>query len=293
MGIKLEKIIIKISSGEIEKIEAIMDKMALIPSVEMSPLSYGQHGNDIIANFDIDDGHFAMMVEKLYSANLNVLPTNDKVSQVLEFLYGKYGKKTFSKTALPQGSVSAPTQEIIDDCRNNGRYEDLIKIIKLVSIDPILKNNAKNSIPEAVKKNIDQNYNSVFINKHAIPSSIAALIKICSDVNLKTLNLQPLQKEAGLSAIAICENYLEYLDELIKISNNNQIPSVINVKAAVKFWEIVSKNIEKYPADTAAALKSTNFRFLENAFDIAQSEFSDTEKSYFDSFKNYIVSNKK
>jgi hypothetical protein len=284
-----EKIIIKIVSSEIEKIEAIMQKMALIPSLEMTPLTYGQLGSDIIASFDIDDGHFVMMVEKLYSSNLNVLPTNDKVTQVLEFLYGKYGKKSFVKTPPPStASSSNPTPEAIEEFKNTGKYEELFKIVKLVNADPKLKTDAKNAMMDAVKKSIDQNYNSAFVNKHTVPTSIANLLKICGDVNLKTMNLQSMQKQAGVAAITICENYTGQLDELIKISNNSLLPNAVNLKAAAKFWQIISKDIEKRPGDAASAVKTTNLRFLENAFDIAKDELSEAEKNYFNDFAAFI-----
>jgi hypothetical protein len=294
MAVKLEKIIIKISSSEIEKIEAIIEKMALIPSVEMSGLSYGQLGSDIIASFDIDDGHFAIMVEKLYSNNLNVLPTNDKVTQVLEFLYDKYGRKSFVK--VPQASTASsanPTPEAVKEFKETGRYEELIKIAKMVNVDTALKNDAKNAIPDSIKVAIDQLYNSAMINKHTVPNALASLMKICGDMSLKTLSLQSMQKRAGMSAIALCENYPDHLDELVKISNNGQIPNVINVKAISKFWEIISKNMEKHPSDIAAAIKNSNLRFLENAYDIAHIELNDEEKVFFTDFKNYYRLNKK
>lgn len=293
MAARQEKIIIKIVSSEIEKIEAIIQKMALIPSIELTPLTYGQLGSDIIASFDIDDGHFAMMVEKLYSSNLNVLPTNDKVTQVLEFLYGKYGKKSFVKTPQPStASASNPTPEAIEEFKNEGKYEELLKIVKLVNAEPKLKADAKNAVFESVKRCIDQNYNSAFVNKYTVQTSIANLLKICSDLNLKTMNLQSMQKQAGMSVITICENYSGLLDELIKISNNSQIPYVINLKAAAKFWQIISKDIEKRPGDVANAIKTINLRFLENAYDISNVELSEAEKNNFTSFRDFIRSKK-
>lgn len=293
MGIILEKIIIKITSSEIEKIEAIMHKMSLIPSVELSKLSYGQLGDDVIASFDVDDSHYALMMEKLYTSGFNILPTNDKATQVLEFLYGKYGKRTSSKTSnqQPKGPV-AISSETINEHKSQGKYDELIKIMKTVNIDPNLKNDAKNSLIDAVKKNIDHNYNYAFINKHAVPTSISNLLRICSDVNLKTFNMQPLQKQAGLAAIAICENYSDYIDELIKVSNNNQIPSGVNLKAAVKFWEIVKKDTEKFSGDIAIAFKSLNIRFLENSFDVAQGELEASEIELFNEFRDFIKSKK-
>lgn len=294
MPLRPEKIIIKITSSEIGKIEAIIEKMALIPSVEMTPLTYGQLGSDIIASFDIDEGHFAMMVEKLYSAGHNVLPTNDKVTQILEFLYGKYGKKSFLKpsTQPTTSASSTPSSSTIEEYRNSGKYEELMKIIKMVNVDSAIKDEAKNAILDSVKKCIDQNYNSAFVSKHSIPASITSLIKICSDINLKTFNLQSMQKHAGLSAIAICENYPDYRDELIKIYNNNQIPNIINLKAAIKFWTIISKNVDKLPGVVAAAVKVTNPRFLENAYDIAHIELDENERTLFLEFQNFIKTRK-
>jgi hypothetical protein len=271
-----------------------MQKMTLIPSVELSKLSYGQLGEDIIASFDIDDGHYALMVEKLYTSGLNVLPTNDKANQVLEFLRGKYGNKSFSKSAAPVASASsAPTAATINELKSTGKYDELLKITKMVNVDPDVKNGAKNAIEDTVKKSIDQNYNYALINKHAVQSSISNLIRIASDSNLKSLNMQAIQKQAGKAAIAICENFhLEHLDELIKISNNNQVPNIINLKSAAKFWEVVSKETEKYEGDIAIALKTLNVRFLENAFDVAQGELDIAEKTYFTEFREFIKSKK-
>lgn len=270
-----------------------MQKMTLIPSVELSKLSYGQLGDDIIASFDIDDSHYALMMEKLYTAGLNVLPTNDKASQVLEFLRGKFGNRS-SKTAAPVPvNPLAPTSAMIKEYKETGKYEELFKVTKLVNVDPSIKEDAKDAIADTVKKSIDQNYNYALINRHAIQSSISSLIRIASDANLKSLNMLALQKQAGKSAIAICENFhLEHLDELIKISNNNQIPNIINLKAASKFWEVVSKDLEKYSGDIAIALKSLNVRFLENAFDVAQGELDISEKNYFAEFRDFIKSKK-
>jgi len=294
MGSKLEKIIIKTTSGEIEKIEAIKQKMALIPTVEMSKLSYSQLGSDIIASFDINDAHFGIMVEKLYTSGFNVLPTNDKIQQVLEILYDKYGKKNFAK--VPQGppaSAAKPSAEAVVELKNTGRYDELIKITKLVNIDPGLKNSAKNAIPDSVSVAIEQAYNSGMVTKHNFATALASLLKICSDINLKTLSLPALQKKAGIMAIALCEKYSEHIDELVKISNNAQIPNVLNIKAISKFWEIISKNMEKHPAEVANAIKNSNLRFLENAYDIAQVELTDDEKVYFTDFRNYHKLNKK
>lgn len=294
MAAKQEKIIIKTSAVEIEKIKAVMEKMALIPSVEMSALSYSHLGSDTIVSFDIDEGHFSIMIEKLYSAGINVLPTNDKVIQILEILYGKYGRKNFAKAApVPSASNSVPSFELIDEIKNNGKYEDLLKITKMVSIETGVKEEARKALPDTVKKYIDQNYSAAFVNKYAIQTSMANLLKLCADMNLKTYNLQAMQKHAGISAIAICENYTDQIDELIKISNNNQLPNVINLKAAVKFWEIVSKDLEKFPGDLALALKLTNLRFLENAYDIAHTELNDKEKELYAGFRDFIRSNKK
>jgi hypothetical protein len=223
-----------------------------------------------------------------------VLPTNDKIQQVLEILYDKYGKKNFAKAPQgPPASAANPSAEAVVELKNTGRYEELIKITKLVNIDPGLKNSAKNAIPDSVAVAIEQSYNTGMITKHNFANALANLLKICGDINLKTLSLPALQKKAGIKAIALCEKYPEHIDELVKISNNAQIPNVINIKAISKFWEIISKNMEKHPAEVANAIKNSNLRFLENAYDIAHIELTDDEKVYFTDFRNYHKLNKK
>lgn len=290
---KHEKIIIKITGSEKEKIEAILDKMASIPSVEVSKLTYGQLGSEIIASFDIDDAHFAMVAEKIYAAGLNLLPTNDKISQVLEFLYGKYGKRTPSKTAPAAQANMPPSSEAVQEYKNSGRYEELLKIMKLVNIDQKLRDLAKESIAESVKNAIEQLYNAALVNKHSFQNALGGLLKIASDITLKSLNIQSMQKKAGFAAIAICENYSHQVDELIKIGNNAQIPNVVNVKAVSKFWEIISVDIDKHQGDVALALKNLNLRILENAYDVAYSELNDAERKSFNDFRAFYRLNKK
>ncbi len=290
---KYEKVIIKITSGEKEKIEAILDKMASIPSVELSKLTYGQLGKDIIASFDVDDAHFALIVEKIYAAGLNVLPTDDRIAQVLEFLYGKYGKKTPAKATSTVPANLPPSPEAVEEYKNAGRYEDLLKIMKLVNVDQKLRDLAKESIAEAVKNAVEQIYNSALVNKYTFTNALGGLLKIASDINLKSLNIQSMQKKAGFAAIAICENYSEHIDELIKIGNNAQTPNVVNIKAVAKFWEIISVDIDKHQGDVSLALKNLNLRILENAYDVAFSELNDFERKHFNDFRAFYRLNKK
>ena len=180
----------------------------------------------------------------------------------------------------------------IEDFIKDGEYKVLLDIIKDIRLEQNKRNRAETALPVAVKRAIDINYEEGLQSKRRAFVSLEELTEIATNSQLKNLRLNHILENAGYKAIEICINYNDFADELIKIANNIKMPNIISMKAVIKFSEITLRDDRNFKSDFEAdivyAVKNTNLRWLNIAFDSVEEEITNEEKEQFNKFMSFI-----
>lgn len=290
------KIVVKITNKEIPKLKSILSlKEGEFTGMTVTGLMHGNLGDDIISSFNVDDNHYNVLIKKLVINQIRMLAPDDNVLQViknarpdlpqeLKPIKGITWKELKEKNAAtPAGSYN------IESLIRSGSYETLIEISRDIKHDHNLVEQAKNGAAAAAFNAVEMNYNMGLRNKYEAGRYIAELVKIGTDSRLKSLRLFEVTKSAGLKAVELCEKHYDYRSELVKISNNNLLPNIVNTTAAAVFSRLVM-NDESESENLQYALKNLNVRWLLIAYDIVEVEMDSTAREYFNSLISYIKS---
>ncbi len=282
----LKKIVLKVKERELSQVKNILRLYKESkPDVSFSAPRHGSLGDDELISFNVEEKHYNPLVEKLtlYGFKL-LLPINisekEKVQAVIKQSPGISNtvQKEIKKNTI--GSVDS----ILDGSIERGDYEKVIQISKDFRSGHELIKKAKDNIESTVNLAINLAFEKGMKSKYEINTSFNMLIKIASDKNLKAMHFINQQKTAGLYAIELCIAHREFLNLLIQICNNNSIPHVICIKAAVELTDIVFDE-QNGNEDMEYAVRYLNIKWLQIAFDIAGVEINEAEK---DSVKHLI-----
>ena len=296
---EFEKIVLKSDPRDLERLKKTVGRFSeLYPNMIRSKFKYGKLGDDVITYFTVDLDHYRLVFQKLFANDFVILPDTEKASQILKELKRNAELDYNSKPANPSSKTGDQTdQEGTGDIRvdklvNEGNYEELLRLSKSVGLDRTISTEVQNNIINAVEKAIELNYDNALKRRSAVSSSITNLINIASDQNLKTLQKFDIIKKAGLTAVNICKKFPDFADELITICNNNHLHNLINLTAAVAFWNIVSTDEKLYEIELSHAAKSLNYKWLEIIFDIHRVDMSHDEQESFRALVAYIRTNR-
>lgn len=176
----------------------------------------------------------------------------------------------------------------LDKLIEEGNYGSLINISKDITYNPETIQKAKSSISLSVNTAIVKHIEFVSSHKWEVLKTIDNLMQIASDNKLKLFNCDQLMKQAGIIAIELCTKDEDSLNFLIKISNNQSVDNILNLKAAIRLGEVVLIDPEKYEYNIKAAVKELNTRRLNILMDSVRDKFELKEIETFDRFFELI-----
>jgi len=286
---QLKKIVVKVGERELNQVKSVLKSFKESKQdATISSLRHGSLGDDTLVSFNVEEQYYNYLVEKLTLFGIKVLRPISKTEKdkVQVMVKQKLNVSNYNHTGSNK-SVKETPASILDGSIERGDYEKLIQMSKDFRSGHELIKKAKDNIENTVISAINSAYDKALKSKFEINTSFNQLIKIASDKNLKVMNLINHQKSAGFYAVKICAAYREYINLLIQICNNNAIPNIVCVKAAVELSNMVLLDENE---DIEYAVRYLNVKWLQIAFDIAGNEISQQEK---DSVRELITNVRK
>jgi hypothetical protein len=218
--------------------------------------------------------HFNLVVEIL-SVNGYTVQSNDKsVKDVIHNVKERYQEE------LKQYAATIDIRKSVN--------KELLKISKDITYSPETVKSAHNNISRAVTNAIFKNIENVSKFKISVDEGIKNLLTIASDNNLKYHNCQELMLQAANVAFELCGKNSDVITTLIKISNQKNSNSIINLKAAAKFAEIALSDEKKYSTQIKFAIRELNIRWLMNIVEPFRDKLSDDENMLIDKLIDHI-----
>ncbi|MFA6596321.1 MAG: hypothetical protein WCS69_01250 [Ignavibacteriaceae bacterium] len=262
------------------------------PQLRVTPFKYGTIGDNVLVNFKVDSDHHRFLIDKLASNGIHTINIDLKTKH--QFDNAKLKAKTGGTTENYSFGSKSKTNEkkTLDQLINEGDYAEVIKISRDVTLPIEEIETAKSTIDATIQRAINNAYSEAEIKKTNIDKNIERLITIASDKNLKAMQKQDFIKQAGLFAIQICLHNNDYVGDLINICNNNMLQSIVNVKAAVSFYDAVIVNSDMYEEEVLIARRRLNTRWLLIAISSVEADLTDGEKESFYKLIDFISANR-
>jgi hypothetical protein len=278
----LKHIILKVRHDKFQTLKNVIKEVKeQSPNVMVSPVKQGSIGDDIMASFSIDDSHYQIIMEKLDKNGIRQFGNKNENKQTpLGNINNSQSGSTTpieTKTTPKNDSPAA----ILEFAIKTGDYAKVIQLSKDYRSGFEVLKKAKDSIDTTINNSIDNAYNAALKNKFDASNSLNALVKIASDKELKSLHKIDLTKSAGLKAVDLCARYTEHINILVQICNNNAIPQIVCMKAAIKLAYILSNENEQSDENLDYSVKYLNLRWLNIVFHTVNSEISEKEKGIF------------
>ena len=277
----IEKIVVKGSEGELNNVKQLLRSFKESDnSLSIGSLRFGNLGDETLLSFNVDKEHYNFLIEKFSMLGVKLLLPEEKLNNIVSKLKSKVEFVQSKKNTSKNPSNESPSSTLEASIKL-GDYEKVIQMSKDFrhGIDIITK--AKDNIDLSIKSAIDNAYRKAINNKFEINDSFTKLIKIASDNKLKTLHKNEYLKEAGLLLVELCYAYKEYINLLVQICNNNSIPNLVNIKAAIKLAEFINDSSEDQKDNIEYLGKYLNIKWLLIAFDVAYPELTFEEKETF------------
>lgn len=296
-----KKVVLKINFEDVAAIKLQLKRLQeRNPELQYGPIKIGHLGDDVVMSFDIEEGYYGLLLEKLEFTGAKSIVRNENAN----FLEKKEAQENQPEQQA-QKNTQASYQTNAQGLKNNtvkkdpnsleslvadGEYEKVIDLSKNVKAGYQMMKKAKESVEEAVKNAIKITFGNGSRNRAYLEESITKLIQIGTDKRLKLLNKTDLMTAAGLRAIKLCDSSTDNISDLILIANNNMLPNIVTIKAASKFSETIFKEPEKYEEDFKYAQKYLNTRWILIAKDVVINQMSLTEKLNIKNLVEYIDS---
>jgi len=291
---EFKKISIELFEDEAAKLKSFLVSLSDIRnSISVKKMEGGNESKSDFYIFTVEMDALKEFVVKLSRTDLKII-TQEEINEKLKSTIksnAAYSSATNSDIS-PAELKALKKVKTIEDFIKNGEYKVLLDIIKDIRLEQNKRNRAETALPAAVKRAIEINYEEGLQSKRRAFISLEELTEICTNSQLKNLRLNHIIENAGYKAIEICINYNDFADELIKIANNIKMPNIISMKAVIKFSEITLKDDRNFKSDFEAdivyAVKNTNLRWLNIAFDSVEEEITNEEKEQFNKFMSFI-----
>jgi len=263
------------------------------PHLSVSPFKYGTIGDNVLISFRVDKEHHESLIEKLAASGIHTIKLDLKTKHPLDAAKSSANTETNNDKNYRNKSRSKLEEKMtVDQLIAAGDYAEVIKIARSVTLPKEEIDLAKVSIDSTIQTAINSAYTEAEIKKFDIPSNLEKLINIASDNTLKVMQKLDLIKQAGLFAIQICIHNGDYLSDLINICNNNKLSGIINVKAAISFYDNVILSDDLYEEEILIARRRLNTRWLLIAVSSVEADLTDSEKESFYKLIDFISANR-
>ncbi len=277
------KIIAKISDRDIQKIkQELQNLMKTETGISITQIRFGSLGDEAIISFNADDDHYDLIFERMkqLGANLLVPVIKKAVKKVIVSENNLQPSAANINDKLKTTDKQNPAQ-VLESAISNGDYETLIKVSKDIRNRPELIRRAKDNIYVTIIKEIEKVHELGKKSGIERKDSIERLVKISGDKDIKAMYKIDALKFAGLMAVDLCALSLEYISYLVQLCNNNAIPNIVNIKAAIALSNLIFSSESQSTDELGYAVKYLNINWLLIAFDVVIVELSDEEKYKF------------
>ncbi len=278
----VQKIVVKGSEGELKTVKELLKNFSEAdPSLSISGLRYGSLGDENILSFNVDNEHYNFIIGKFALYRIKLLMSEEKIIKAVSKTKNNFSPISPIDGKLKKTNTNESPSTILDDAIKLGDYEKVIQMSKDFRNGLEVIQRAKENIDLTIKIAIDIAFSKATKNKYEINDSILRLIKIASDTKLRALHKIDFLKDAGFLAVNLCSINNEYINLLVQICNNNSIPNIVSVKAAIKLSEIIFNNSSEQNEDFQYAVRYLNVKWLLITFDVASKELSKIETESF------------
>ena len=281
----MKKVILKLSHDKFKILKSILkDVKDSSPKAVISSINQGNLGDDIMASFTVDDEHYHPVIEELEKADLKLFggsPQNSN-KQASSGSPANYSARDNNQVDTKVILKNNSPMSVLDFAIKNGDYEKVIQFSKDYRIGFEAVKKAKDSITITVNNCIENAYFKALKSKFEVSNSLNLLIKIASSKELKSLHTNDQIKTAGLKAVELCSIHKEHMNFLIQICNNNAVPHIICIKAAIQLAKILLNDEEANEDNTNYTVKYLNLRWLNIVYHTVNSEISEKERGIID-----------
>ncbi len=257
---------------------------------DSSPLELMPNNKDYFCVITVKKmAHYTLFVEILYLNGFEVQSKDDKVKEVIDKLNQKQLEELAefaSKVELKKGVNK--THPSLDKLANEGKYLDLVKVSKDITYSPETSKKARGNVSKAVTNAIILNIENASKYKITFDEAISNLLSISTDNELRFCNCGELMIQSANVAFELCTKSSDSLIHLIKIANQKHSDSIINLKAAAKFAEVVFSDEERYKAQIKFASKELNVRWLYNVVEPFRVKLNEEENQSIDKLIDYV-----
>jgi hypothetical protein len=234
-----------------------------------------------------------ILVESLTINGFYIESSDEKIIEIINNSNEKYREelKRYAASIDLKKNVNKK-HDNLDKLIDEGKYKELIKVAKDVTYNPESITKAKAGISLSVNNLIIMVIDKFSRQKMDIEEAISTLTTITSDKELPYFNCREWMYQAGIVAIELCSQRDYAIKNLIKISNQKNSDQLINVKAAIKFSEILFGNLAKYEEQIKLATKELNTRWLSNIAEAYRNKLSKEENDSFDKLVEFVKESK-
>lgn len=285
-----QKIIAKVSDGEVKKLKNELKLLQEVkPDLSISAIRFGTLGDDNVISFNTEDENYPLIVDKMIQLGINLLlPIVKQAGEKTTVVENNINNKEASPDNSQRKQNKDNPASVIDSAIKSGDYETLIKVSKDIRFGHEQMKKAKDNLYDTVISEIDRVYSLGQKSRIERVDCIERLIKIASDKDIKALHKIDALKAAGLAAVKLCTTSNDYMSYLIQLCNNNVVPNIINVNAAIALSGLVLPEPGQSNEDLDYAIKYLNYKWLLIAYDIVINELSLKEKDRFIQLINAI-----
>ncbi|MBL1212490.1 MAG: hypothetical protein HND52_03915 [Ignavibacteriae bacterium] len=251
----------------------------------------GKLGKDYLISLKFDDDFYRTAIETLVYNDMKILLPDENTKDIINRVKERRIQAAINssiKIDERKPVRKKVSTEDVDEIVYFGNYESLINVSKNINNEKEVIEKAAGNIDACINRAIDIAVIEAKNDKALINRSIKRLIEIASDKKIKSLNKINLLKRAGFEAIELCATDWETIKDLINIANNNQLHNLVNIKSAIKFYEVAFGNRTKYKNEIDAAVKKLNIRWLTIVLDVVENSLTQYEKSQLDSLIDAI-----
>ena len=187
---KTEKVTVKVEPSEISRFKVLIEFLqSTTKGLSVSNFKYGNLGGEAIISFDVDEKNYEDFVHKLNINRFKILMLSKAITSDFNKISDMYYKKeTWDNLDKNKKNVGEKVSiALIDNLTKDGKYEELIKIIKDIRYAGELAKYATDNLNTAIANLIKKCSVSANSNRLDVEDKIKILIKIAADDKLKIL----------------------------------------------------------------------------------------------------------
>lgn len=260
------------------------------PSFNVQKIESGKYQGQILIKFYVSKEHYNAIVEKLEEQNIRVIHDEDELRNSIHKHIAANLQEEITTKVKP-GKVELPSIDVekLDALLKHGKTEEALNHSRdIIEQGNELIEGVNSILEKATLQAIDDEKQKCIANAEYKKDCLSNIVSIASDEIIHAMPDSSLSEIAGNEAINICLDDEDFVSELIKISNDVNIHSRINLKAAIRFSEKVFEEEKSYSKELGIAVESLNLLWLNFAHEVFQKDFSELEIGSYHRLVSYV-----